>query len=547
MPKEEEYLENLLDSISKARQEVDDIYRKDSEEAEKKARERAEIGPNDDFVEKSGLSDAAPRRSSRKNLRKALSEDDFLSEFESMLDDTDSDSAPVSDIDSISDTDNDTSAEQGDSLPDGEDVSPYFSKIGQPEKKKEDSPKDDLMDDISSIVSNAKEKAGESIISDGSARKSDNKKKSVIDSDDEEPILDDIDLDKADMSDTSAKDVNLMDESGDGSDLSDMLSGDDDLSDIGELLDADENGTELPESRDSFEESADKVEVNEADSDGSGKRPQDSSSEKKPGFLAGLIAKISAIFSKNKDDELSTNDILSDHTDSPEELADENAEIMANFSDEATRAEPKKEKKKKEPKPKKEKKPKAPKPAKSKKQKPVDNSPTIPGKVIGVFLFLAISIFALAYIGITVLPGNQARQTAEEHYTQQDYLDAYMYYAVLLKPDKEEKARRTSSRYAASITLKYNSYERAMERKAYDYALDALIRGYKAYTDNKDRVARLDIKKYYNDYGTRIVDALRDQFGLSESQAADIAKISDRTEYTKRIDEVLAEKGLSVS
>ena len=92
MPKEEEYLENLLDSISKAREDVDETYRKDSEEAERKAKERAEIGPDDSVMEKSGLSDVSPRKSSRSNLKKALSEDDFLSEFESMLDDnTDSD------------------------------------------------------------------------------------------------------------------------------------------------------------------------------------------------------------------------------------------------------------------------------------------------------------------------------------------------------------------------------------------------------------------------------------------------------------------------
>lgn len=542
MPKEEEYLENLLDSISKAREDVDETYRKDSEEAERKAKERAEIGPDDSFMEKSGLSDVSPRISSRSNLKKALSEDDFLSEFESMLDD---DSAPDPDIDSI-DSHTNTSTDEGDTLPDGEDVSPYFSKIGKPEQKKNDSPKDDLMDDISSIVSNAKEKAGESILhKNDDSRDTGSDKKSVVDSDEEKPILDNIDLDNVDMSDTSAKDVNLMDESGDGSDLSDMLSGDDDLSDIGDLLDADENDTELPESRDSFEESADgvadKAEEAEPAEESADATPEESG---KGGFLSGLIAKIRGIFSKKDDDKLSTDDLLNDHSDSPEELADENAEIMANFSDEAAEARP--EKKKKE-KPAKKKKEKAPKPPKQKKPKPQDNSPVIPGKVIRIFFFLAISIFALAYIGVTLLPKNQQKQTAEEEYTQQDYLDSYMYYASIDKPDDDEKARLKSSRYAASITLKYNSYEKAMERGAYDYALDALIRGYTEYDQNKNKTDKLDIKKYYNDYGTRIIDALHDQFGLSENDAASIASEKSRSGYTKRIDQVLAEKGLSVS
>lgn len=533
MPDSQDYLEDLLGSISKAREDVDDTYRKDSEEAEKKAHKRASIGPDDDFVAKSGLSDSKPVRVKRKNLKKALSEDDFLSEFESMLDDPDDeDSLEESDND---DTDSGTDAKE--SLPDGDDVSPYFSKIGEPEKHEEESPKDDLMDDISSIVSNAKEKAGDSILND-------DKKQSDTKTD--EPILDDINIDDTDLSDTSAKDVDLMDESGDQSDLSDMLSSDGELSDIGDLLDADASGRELKESRDSFEESAEDAsddgltELDDIDDNDLG----DDSSDNRTGFLASLISKFKNIFSKKKDDDsLSTDDVIGDHADSVKELSDENEDIMSNFSDE-TEKPARKPAKPKKAKPAKEKKAKAPKPKKPKKEKPVDNSPVIPGKVVGVFMFLAVSIFALLLAGAVILPRNQRRDVALGDYSSHNYLDAYTYFATLNKPSKDDKRMLKSSRLAASITLKYNSYETAMERKAYDYALDALVRGYAEYEDNSETADKRDIRKYYREYGQRIIDQLRDQFGLTESDAADIASIKDRTEYTNRIDKVLEEKGL---
>jgi len=542
LSREEEHLESLLDSISKARDDVDETYRKDSQEAEKKAKERAEIRPEDSFIEKSGLSSAAPKKSRRKNLRKALSEDEFLSEFENMLDSDDDEQEQEKGTEKTEDR------RDFDSLPDGEDVSPYFSKIGVPEKKQVESPKDDLMDDISSIVSNAKEKAGESILS--HAREDQDTKET----DDGESVSDSI---PSDISDTSAKDVDLMDESGSDTDLSDIISQDADLSDIDDMLAKDANGEELSESREAFEDSATDNSFDDISIDDLGQAgddpdtvledpsPEDTGNEKK-GFLAGLIEKIKNIFSADEDDDekLSKEELIGDHQESPKDLSEENKDIMSDFSDDQ-KAE--KGKAPKQAKPKKEKKPKAVKPKREKKPKPVDNSPLIPGKVIGVFVFLAVSIFALAYIGAVNLPKDQQMRTALKQYNEQDYLDAYLYYASLKNPDKVERERLASSKYAASLSLKYDSYSNAYDRKAYDFALDSLIRGYAEYEKNKSKVSKLDIKSYYDDYGTRILDALRDQFGLSPSDAASIYAEKTRLGYSRCIEKVLAEKGLSVA
>lgn len=581
LPDTEDILNGLLDSINKAQDEVDSSYEKNTKKAQDRAARRRDIGPDDDFVEKTGLSDVSESNGSRKNLKRALSEDDFLAEFEQSLDDSeDSDSKPKK-------KKADSSDHTESNLPDGDDVSPYFSSIGEPEKADDTSPKDDLMDSIESIVSNAKERAGESILPEEkqkapieddidiqAEKKKAAEKKSKPKPEPEKkknPAEDDPflqpefsldDFDSNDFSDTSAKDVNLMDESGDGHDLSDMLAGDGELTDIGDMLDADENGTVLPESSDAFESSAESAVPDldggdlmsdeaadqkkaEADTEGA---PENGT--KKKGFLAGLIEKLKGIFDKEDDEKVNRSDIIGEHDDSAGDLAAEDEGLLADIAEE----EKKPEKKKKEKKPKKEKEKKPPKEKKvkekkPKKPKPVDNSPVIPGKVIGVFAFLAISLFALIYVGVSVLPQSQQKKALLSQYSQQNYIDVYGQLAGQDedKLSAQEKKMLESSKLAGELSVKYSVYEGAMKRKQYDYALDALVRGNAIYEENADKASKLDIKSYYEDYGKRIKDALSEQFEMTDADAQKLSQIKDREEYTKQIDEVLKQKGFTLS
>lgn len=568
MPDTEDILNGLLDSINKAQDEVDSSYEKDNQAAEKRALKRREIGPDDDFVEKSGLSDVEDSPASRTNLKRALSEDDFLAEFENSLDDSKN---PVKKTSS----DRDNTVEKS-SLPDGDKVSPYFSSIGKPQADNATDPKGDLMDNIESIVSNAKEKAGESILPERKQKasaaepakpepakvKAKPDKADLSESLNNDPFLQpefsSDDFDNIDLSDTSAKDVSLMDESGDGKDLSDFLSGDGELTDIGDMLDADANGTVLPESSEAFENSAesevpeseldDNGDLAEADTSNEGKADGKEPEPKNPkkGFLASLIEKIKSVFQKedeeDDDGKVKRSDIIGDHDISPDEMAAEDQQVLADMGEDGKKEEkPKKEKKKKEPK---EKKPKEKKP---KKPKPVDNSPVIPVKVIAVFGIMALSLFALIYLGVSVVPQAQQKRALLNNYSQQDYTDVY---AKLAGKDEkklsdQEKKMLESSKLAGELSVKYSIYEGAMKRKQYDYALDALIRGKGIYEENKDKASKLDIKSYYQDYGQRIGDALAEQFEITDAQAAELYAIDDRKEYTEQINEILKQKGLT--
>ena len=576
MPDTDDILSGLLDSINKAQDEVDSSYDRDDKATRKRAEKRREIGPDDDFVEKSGLSDVGETSMSRKNLKRALSEDDFLADFEKSIDDSD-----TSDADDIPDEIDASSQGDGEELPDGDEVSPYFSSIGKPQPADDSNPKDDLLDNIESIVSNAKEKAGESILPEKKQAaksasapepKKQNEKKpekpapepeaehedkasaSIDDDPFLQPEFSSDDFDNIDLSDTSAKDVNLMDESGEGKDLSDFLSGDGEPTDIGDMLDADANGEVLPESSDAFESSAES-EVPDLDNDGEISDKAKASSDKTPsdkppkkGCLAGLIDKIKAVFANEDEDDddgqVKRSDIIGDHDITPDEMAAEDEKVLADMAkDDSQKKEkkPKKEKAKKEPK---EKKPKEKKP---KKPKPVDNSPVIPVKVIAVFGILALSIFALIFIGVNVLPQAQQKKAVLSDYSQQKYADVYASLAGKNEKDlsDQEKKMLNSSKLAGELSVKYSIYESAMKQKQYDYALDALVRAEAIYEENKGKASKLDIKSYYEDYGSRIEDSLAEQFEVTKEQAAELYSIGDRKEYTKQINEILEKKGLT--
>ncbi|MGN0241314.1 MAG: hypothetical protein ACI4CS_06475, partial [Candidatus Weimeria sp.] len=360
MPDTDDILNGLLESINKAQDEVDSSYEKGTKAARERATKRREIGPDDDFVEKSGLSDAGETVTSRTNLKRALSENDFLADFEKSIDDND-----PSESDDLTGADEESSEEDKDNLPDGDEVSPYFSSIGKPQPAEDSNPKDELLDNIESIVSNAKEKAGESILPEKkqaaheekekkpekqSTKKAPEKKEepaaepepeektddSALSLDDDpflQPEFSSDDFDNIDLSDTSSKDVDLMDESGEGRELGDILGSDGELTDIGDMLEADANGKVLPESSDTFENSA-KSEIPDMSGDSgaasdNGGAPSDNDQGGKPekkGFLAALIEKIKSLFSKeDEDDDVTQSDIIGDHDISPDEMAAEDA------------------------------------------------------------------------------------------------------------------------------------------------------------------------------------------------------------------------------
>ena len=629
MPNSEKYLDDLLSSIDHEKSNTDRQTAAENKKQQEAVSRRTRIRPEDDFMEKRGLSDYHPRRSRRNNLRKALPESDYLKELEEEMDDDafgdDTEDSLLSQFESELDNDEDERSDSGQedfstrdsSLPDGEDVSPYFAEIGGEDKDDTESPTDALMGNIASIVSEAKKQASENTLENG-VNGDFNQDKNDDDTDydqeadtedlteepekapDEEIMTDvqddtpaDIDTSVEDQDaddtegvdlsklmdvqlqpeyepdehdsqsyaegedqqlfangDTSAKDVELMDESGDNVDLESILSQNGDMTDIGDLLKADKNSEAIPEAEQQYEESAEAVSNDDIGDDDSSVSLDDVGGGKKKNPFAAIIEKIKSLFAGSDDDEDDENVSLAlGGAPTAKELSDEDNQILASLADEAEKKEDKKkEKKAKKEKPKKEKKPKpakAPKPKKEKKPKAPDNSPKVLVKVVAVFLILAVTIIAFVLVVQKFVPGQMQTQSAMSDYSEGKYLAAYN--AMDTKTDRNDSEEEFYQKcnLMARLQLRYDGYKEGMRLNEYDYALDSLILGHHDYIKSYKEAESLDMLSTYQPLGDMISQQLQDQFGLTEDEAEEIYGKNTRNEYTRAIQDVLKKENLT--
>ncbi len=604
MPGNEDYLDGLLDSITKAKSDVRRSERRERTGREERVARRSRLSPDDDFMEANGLYERSSRRSGRNSRRSNGRSfmDHFFDDFDDELsydDEDDDDFIRAFERELEEDGDDiDVSNLTGDEGPekDGGNASEAAPSMAE-------SAKDAILGDIASIVSEAKAKieegneneilqtineqmgepAPESFTAgllgdeDSAARQTD---AGIPASAPEENVLppeydvDDLDLkDEPDLSvpeGTEAQEVPLMDENGDDLDLMDMLSadGDDELVDIGELLSSDESGEELSETRESFEAGAESAAGGGGGTEGSEGAKEGEAEEKKP----GLLARILSIFKKKDKDEDSAVGIV-DPT--PEQLAAESAEIIEDEEDdedeeetpEERKARKKKEKEEAQAKKKAEKEAakkakeaakkeadakkqaakaakaaaKAAKPKKKKKKK--EPEPKIPILAIIPFVILAGSLVCGVNIIMKVMSYQPVIDAAQESYDKQDYIEAYAGLAGL-SLSEEDRLLRDQAKTMAFMQTKYREYQICMDIGKYQMALDSLIDAMNYYKENEKTAKSLNIVDIYSSYGNDIERALSDEFNLSPEEAVDIWKSLTRKEYTAKIQKAIRAAGL---
>lgn len=345
----------------------------------------------------------------------------------------------------------------------------------------------------------------------------------------------------------------------DGSDLLNMLSGDDELSDIGDLLKADEEGeslineedlaaldelAELEEQSDDIQDEFDRLgSIEELKDLKDGKKGRKGKKKQKSGSLLTRLAQ----FLFGPEEEGSTT--------VPEEAAvgnisDENMDILKELDGSGkVGKKSKKDKKDKKAKGKNaegEKKPKDKKPKKPKKEKAPkekDNTPPLPKKPVILIVLMAASILALILLGVFNIPYGQDVKAAKDYYAAGDYVKAYETLAGSSAKDKDEKLYRKTL-IMASIQSEYNAYESMMELEDYEFALDALVRGVGRYDNYLEEAAECGAQEDLELEKNKIVQAMSDTFGVTEEQALELNGIRKRTDYTRAIHQILDGLGL---
>ncbi len=86
MANSEDYLDGLLDSITKAKSENESAVQSEAIARRERIERRTRLSAEDDFMSANGLDSFEPAASSRKNLHHYLSESDYLKQFEDELD-----------------------------------------------------------------------------------------------------------------------------------------------------------------------------------------------------------------------------------------------------------------------------------------------------------------------------------------------------------------------------------------------------------------------------------------------------------------------------
>lgn len=338
-------------------------------------------------------------------------------------------------------------------------------------------------------------------------------------------------------------------EESDDQGIMDMLNGmteDEALSDIGKMLEADEQSVSLEDlsaEPENLSHAADLVD--------SGQEKKKVKKEKKPGFFAKLL---DLMFGEDENDE--------DVPQTVEEagdlgnISDENMDILRAMNGdmaETGKDEPakkgkkekkKKEKKKKEPKEKKQKEPKPPKPKKEKKpkEKAPREKPLPRGPVIVIWV-LALSVFAFVFIGNNLLSKTNALLAAERCFDRGDYVSSYKELAgVKIGAGETEQYER--AKVLAGVQTELKAYYSMMEVRKFDLALDCLVRALGRSDLHMPEAEEWGVTTQMNSLVSEITMQLEDQFNVTEDQARELYAIENRDAYSVAIDEVLKGLGL---
>lgn len=324
------------------------------------------------------------------------------------------------------------------------------------------------------------------------------------------------------------------------------MSEDEALSDIGKMLEADEQSISLEDlsaDPENLTHAADLAEGSKASSQ--------TKKEKKKGFLSKLM---DLMFGEDKDDEEVPQTI--EEMNDLDNISDENLDIlramngdMMEMSEEkpakkGKKEKKKKEKKKKEPKEKKKKEPKPKKPKKEKKpkEKAPREKPLPRGPVIMIWL-LALSFFAFVMIGNNLLSKGNALRAAERSFDRGDYVESYGELAGV-KLGESDAQLYERAKVLAGVQTELDSYYSMMEVRKFDLALDCLVRALGRSDLHMAEAEEWGVTTQMNALVSETTMQLMDQFNVTEKQARELYAIEDRDEYSLALDDILKGLGL---
>ncbi len=189
---------------------------------------------------------------------------------------------------------------------------------------------------------------------------------------------------------------------------------------------------------------------------------------------------------------------------------------------------------------------KAAKPKKEKKPKQknkVPKEPPLPKVPVAMMWILAFSLMLLVFLGTTLVGYAVPVKESKEAFESGDYVTAYQKLQGM-KVRKTDKSLQQAASALAGIQTEMDAYNALMEQKQYEMALDSLVRGYNRCILHSADAEEWSVSDELTEMQNQFDLLLKEQFDVSKRKAKKLYKIKKRSEYTMELQKILDGLGL---
>lgn len=187
---------------------------------------------------------------------------------------------------------------------------------------------------------------------------------------------------------------------------------------------------------------------------------------------------------------------------------------------------------------------KASKPKKEKKPKnQAPKEPPLPKVPVAMMWILALSLMVLVFLGTSLVGYSEPLKESKEAFASGDYVAAYTKLQGMKVRKADEELLHAASTLAG-IQTEMNAYTALMEQKQYEMALDSLVRGYNRCILHSAEAEEWNVSDKLEEMEDQFDLLLKEQFNVSKRKAKKLYKIKRRSDYTLALHEILDNLGL---
>lgn len=160
---------------------------------------------------------------------------------------------------------------------------------------------------------------------------------------------------------------------------------------------------------------------------------------------------------------------------------------------------------------------------------------------VGIVMVVAAVFLVFVILGTKNFSYSTAMADAKEYYENKRYAKAYEE-MVGLKIKKKDQEFYDKVVTIMRVYRQIDSYGVYKSMKRFPEALDALLKGLKRYNTYYEDALYLEVENDMDACKEQITQTLKDEFGLTEEKAYELAEIEDQEEYNEKVVDLAVEQ-----